>query len=194
MEYKFDKLQLTRKNSKSYFKKDVINWIIVASEKATATPEQNYIASPASEAQSHSTKASTNQKTEGEMVMIVSEDEEEILQGKLASSSKGPRSKERKLSNENCQMLPPRAKEGVILRPCSKFASMSTIKPNKPKTDQQPLKPMTILGFLQKSVDGKLLGGLKRRVEKADFKSLEALSLSSSTGKTEASVPSFTLG
>lgn len=128
------------------------------------------------------------------MVMIVSEDEDEVLQGKLANSSKVHRSKERKLSNENSQMLPPRAKEGVILRPCSKFASMSTIKSNHPKTNQQPLKPMTILGFLQKSVDGKLLGGLKRRVEKADFKSLQALSLSSSTGKTEASIPSFTLG
>jgi hypothetical protein len=124
--------------------------------------------------------------------MVFSEDEEEGSQGKLAKS-KNPHSKERKLSNEETHMLPPMAKEGVLLRPCAMFVSNSTKLSAKGKADQQPLKPMTILGFLQNSGAGKLQVNTKKRVEKADFKSLEALSMTSSTGKSEASMPRFTL-
>lgn len=150
-----------------------------------------YQASPASEAMSYSTLASSNHKTEGEMIMVIS-DEEEELQGKLVKSSNLSQSKERKLSNDN-EMLPPRAKEGSILRP-SKFVSKATINEKSASAAQQPLKPMTILGFLQQSTKGGLQGCSKRRVEKADFKSLDAFSLLTSTGKTAAKTPSFTMG
>lgn len=156
-----------------------------------------YIVSPASEVQSFTTLASTNQSknTADDMIMVFSEDEEENLQGKLVKSSKGPQSKERKLSNEELPMLPPRAKEGAILRPCAKFNSTSTIfNKSKATADQQALKPKSILGFLQQSVSGNLQGNSKKRVEKAGIKSLEAFSLLSSTGKPDASVPGFTLG
>lgn len=152
------------------------------------------VASPYSEAQSLSTLVSSNHKTEGEMIMVFSDGEEEVAQGNLVKSSKGPQSKERKLSNEEYHILPPRAMDGAILRPCSQFASKSTIKSKLATANQQPLKPMTILGFLQKSVQGNLQGNTKRRVEKADFKSLDAFSLLTSTGKTAANIPSFTLG
>lgn len=158
----------------------------------TATPEMQVVASPNSEIQSLNTLASTNQKTESsEITMVFSEDDEEMMQGYLAKSSKGPKSKERKLSNEEGQMLPPRAKEGVLLRPCANFSS-STIKSSK--TDQQPLKPMTILGFLQKSHADCMQGNTKKRVEKAGLKSLEAFSLTASAGKAGSSMPSFILG
>lgn len=167
----------------------------VASEKTTATPDIQFVASPYSEVQSLSTRASSNKptNTEGEILMVFSEDEEEDLQGKLVKSTKGPQSRERKLSNEDQHMLPPRAKEGVILRPCSKFAS-TTKYSKQAETDQQPLKPMTILGFLQQSVSGNMQGNTKKRVEKAGYKSLQAFCITSSTGKTAASIPSFTLG
>ena len=150
------------------------------------------MASPTSEVQSLNTMVSTNQKTDtSDITMVFSEDDEEALQGHLAKSSKGSQSKERKLSNEEANMLPPRAKDGVQLRPCAKFTS-STIKSSK--TDQQPLKPMTILGFLQKSHSDSMQGNTKKRVEKAGLKSLEALSLTASVGKAGSSMPSFTLG
>lgn len=134
--------------------------------------------------------ASSNQK-DSEITMVFSEDDEVDTQGNLAKSTKPNKSKERKLSNEEGQMLPPRAKGGVILRPCAKFNSNSTI--SSKNLDQQPLQPMTILGFLQKST-GNLQGNTKKRVEKADLKSLEALSLTASFSKTGSEIPSFTLG
>ena len=148
------------------------------------------MASPSSEAQSLSTLASSNvQKTENsEFTMVFSEDENESAQGHL-STKKAPKSKERKLSSENGIMLPPRAHEGSILRPNSKM----TLSSKLPK-DQQALKPTSILGFLQKSVNGLKQGNTKKRVEKAGLKSLEALSLTSSMGEVGASIPSFTLG
>jgi hypothetical protein len=137
-----------------------------------------------------STLASSNQNN-SEITMIFSEDEEVDTQGNLVTSIKINKSKERKLSNE---MLPPRAMEGAIMRPCARFASGTTIfsKPNN--LDQQPLQPMTILGFLQSTVNVKLQGNTKKRVEKAGLKSLEALSLTASLRKTGSDIPSFTLG
>jgi hypothetical protein len=149
--------------------------------------------SPYSEVQSLTTLASSNQqKTESELVMVFSEDEEENVQGKLVSISKGPHSKERKLSNEEHQMLPPMAKDGVLLRPCSTFASKSSTL-SKITPNQQPLKPMTIFGFLQKSVAGNSQENTKKRVEKADFKSLQAFGLTSGMSKTDTLISSFTL-
>jgi len=168
----------------------------IVSGKSTATPEIEYANSPNSEVQSLSTIASSNnQKTESsEFTMVFSEDEFENMQGHLPSFSKGPKSKERKLSNEDTPMLPPRAVDEAILRPCVKFASKSTILSNKVKDNQQPLQPMTILGFLQKSIKDKLQGNTKKRVEKAGLKSLQALNLNASAGKAGSSIPSFTLG
>lgn len=144
------------------------------------------------------TTLASSQKTNKnptEMEMIFFEDEDESAnQGNLAQSNKGPRSKERKLSNEDCHMLPPRAKGCSILRPASKFGSNTMTIPEQPKTTQQALKPNSILGFLQKSVNDKKQGDSKKGIEKAEFKGLSALSFTSSTGKSEASVPSFTLG
>lgn len=129
--------------------------------------------------------------TQGEITMVVSEDEEFDTQGNLVMSSKFNKSKERKLSNE---MLPPRAKEGAFLRPCAKFVFTSTISSKPTEGDQQPLQPMTILGFLQSTVNVNLQGNTKKRVEKAGLKSLEALSLTASLRKTGSDIPSFTLG
>ena len=122
--------------------------------------------------------------------MVFSEDESESAQGHLGTQ-KAPKSKERKLSSEDRMMLPPRAAEGSILRPNSKMTSLLSPKPSG---DQQALKPKTILGFLQKSVNGFKQGNTKKRVEKAGLKSLEALSLTTSIGEVGSSIPSFTLG
>ena len=155
-----------------------------------------YNVSPTSEVQSLSTLASTNnQSTEpNEFTLVVSEDESENGQGHLEPFSKGPKSKERKLSDDHTPMLPPRAVDEAILRPCVKFASKSTILSKQKSPNQQPLQPMTILGFLQQSVKDKLQGNTKKRVEKAGLKSLEALTLNASIGKAGSSIPSFTLG
>mmetsp|Transcript_2166 Transcript_2166/g.2484 ORF Transcript_2166/g.2484 Transcript_2166/m.2484 type:complete len:156 (-) Transcript_2166:232-699(-) len=153
-----------------------------------------YAVSPKSELQSLSTVASSsNQQTNStEFEIIFSEDELESAQGNLDHFSNQPKSKERKLSEEDSGMLPPRATDEAMLRPNSKFASKSIIE--SAKTDQQPLKPMTILGFLQQSVKDKLQGNTKKRVEKAGLKSLDTLTLNASTGKIGSSIPSFTLG
>mgnify|MGYP006276764445 CR=1 FL=1 len=170
--------------------------LFIGLNKQKATPEMNYITSPYSESQSMSTLASSNKtnKNEVEMEMIYSEDEDETTnQGNLVQS-KGPRSKERKLSNEDCQMLPPRAKGCVLLRPGNQFGSNKMTVPEKSNNSQQALKPKSILGFLQKSVNDKTQGGSKKGLEKAEFNGLSALSLTSSTGNSEALKPSFTLG
>jgi len=156
-----------------------------------------YVTSPVSGTKSLSTLASSQAlKTEdSEFTMVFSEKEIEGTQGNLAKPSKNSKSKERKLSTEDAPMLPPRALQGAILRPCAKFASKSSLFSNaKLTTAPQALKPMTILGFLQQSVKDQKQGNTKKRVEKAGLKSLEALSLTASFGKADSSIPSFTLG
>ena len=91
-------------------------------------------------------------------------------------------------------MLPPRAKGCVLLRPGNQFGSNKMTVPEQSNNSQQALKPKSILGFLQKSVNDKTQGGSKKGLEKAEFKGLSALSLTSSTGNSEALKPSFTLG
>ncbi|CAI2386599.1 unnamed protein product [Moneuplotes crassus] len=162
------------------------------SDKTSTTPNVAYAASPSSEAQSMSTLATTNaQKTENsEFTMAISEDGSESAQGYL-DTSKAPKSKERKLSSKEGIILPPRAEADSILRPSSKNTILLS---SKLSSDQQALKPTSILGFLQKSVSDLKQGNTKKKVEKVGLKSFEALSLTTSTGEVGSSIPNFTLG
>lgn len=109
-------------------------------------------------------------------------------------SNKGPQSKERKMSNEDICMLPPRANNCEMLRP-SKFSFNTTIPSKFENDNQQALKPMTILGFLKKSCTDKLIELPRMEgIEKADV-SLHALSLISGTiDEVGAKLPTLITG
>lgn len=161
------------------------------------TPDMNFSISPMSpDAQSVSTMASTNKKSDGELEMVFDEDDSEATECRLSKSGKGPHSKERKMSSEDYPMLPPRAKDSKFLRPQGKFDSNIPIsKPlDNSSSVQQPLKPMTILGFLQNATSQAAGVSKVEGVEKAENQSFKAFSLASSLKGTDAKIPSFTLG
>lgn len=92
-------------------------------------------------------------------------------------------------------MLPPQAKNGVMLRPSSLLAKSNEIPSKSGDVNQQALKPMTILGFLEQSCNDCLLEiPRKEELEKAGT-SLPTLSLISGTkSKAGNDIPAFTLG
>lgn len=163
--------------------------ILIGSQTNSATPEMNYNMSPTSA--SVSTLASSNYKKD-EDVEFEMNTESDDMPGMpiLSKSHKGPQSKERKLSNEDCMMLPPRAQEGNFLRPKAKVASAMTAKSVFSNESQPALKPMTILGFLQqKAKDATKNEG----VEKAEPKSIFAFNLTSSSDEAGISIPTITM-
>lgn len=116
------------------------------------------------------------------------------LQRKNTKSIKGPQSKERKLSNEENWLLPPRANNCEMLRP-SKCSKTSTILSKSENSSKQALKPMTILGFLKLSCRDKLLElpGMEG-IEKADTILQTSSLISGTIGKVGVQLPAFAMG
>lgn len=171
----------------------------IASNGSTtaATPEIGTINVSNIEMQSMSTLASSNKlsKCSDEIEMVFDDEHNDLIaKTKKFKSNKGPQSKERKLSNEEGVMLPPRALNGDLLRP-SKFQTNAMVSSKIGDMNQQALKPMTILGFLKQSCNDCLLEVPETEgIEKADT-SLPKLSMISGTNsKAGANIPAFTLG
>lgn len=140
-----------------------------------------------------STAESSIKLSNSDDIELVHENDDLEQANKLISfnMNKGSQSKERKLSNEYYGILPPQATSS-ILRP-SKQSYGPTIPLEKGKNNQQALKPMTILGFLEKSCSDFVLEVPgKKGIEKADT-SLHKLSLiSGTTSKVGTKVPALT--
>jgi len=151
--------------------------------------------SSAYDLQSMSTLASSSKHTKNtkNTKATLSEDEDEEMQGNLVLSSKAPRSPERKLSNEDDKLLPPRVDNVGLLRPSSKFGPNVTLVSDPSEVKKSSQKPMSILGFMQKSAGNVLQWDSKMLAEKAGRFNQLTSSLLSSAVKTEASLPCFTL-
>lgn len=166
-------------------------------KSTAATPNIGYGSISSCELQSVSTLASSNKlsKCSDEIEMVFENDDIDQMTQQDSKTNKGPQSKERKLSNEDNCMLPPRAKHGEFLRPSKFGLSKATIPSNNGNMDQQALKPMTILGFLKQSCNDCLLEvPEKEGVEKADVSLPKLCSISGTKSKAGAKIPAFFLG
>ena len=103
-----------------------------------------------------STLASSNKPSKRDANIIYSEEQNDEKQKHILKSTKVPYSPERKLSNEDEVMLPPRAQDCELLKPSSKFTQNLNFVIKSSEASQKSQKPMTILGFLQNSIENKL--------------------------------------
>lgn len=160
------------------------------------TPEIGYDSKRRIELNEVSTAESSIKLSNSDEIEMTFENDclEHATKSKFLSLSKGSQSKERKLSNEDCSMLPPQAASCSIMRPL-KLSLGPMIPLQKGKNDQQALKPMTILGFLEKSCSDFVLKVPETEgIEKTDT-SLHKLSLISGTmSKVGAKVPALAQG
>lgn len=171
-----------------------INLAQDSSDKVNATPDFGLFALNY-DLHSASTMASSKQRSKcsEEIEMVWDGDEfENITKNASAKPGKLSMSKERKLSNEDVFMLPPKVSNNSMLRP-AKLNIESTIPSSKGDETQQALKPMTILGFLKESCSDSFLKDPETEgLEKAATTHYSFIS--GSMSKVGAKIPTSTLG
>ena len=126
-----------------------------------------------------STKASSNKPNKAGMKIVYTEDLDIDLQRNMTNTTKIPRSPERKLSNEQEEkLLPQRAKDFNFLKPELNYKTDNIFN----KLDSN----MTILGFLQNSIENKLKSNLKVEDSVTNTKGQTIFGFISSIGNANA--------